>query len=260
MYDQIWTLIEKYLSAYLCGFRKGYSTEYCLISMLEKGKKSLDERKIVGALLTDLSKAFDCLNHGLLIAKLAAYGFDHSALMLIRNYLTGRKQRTKVNNYFSTWMDIVSGIPQGSILGPLLFNIYLNDIFYFITEENLANYADDNTPYTIDCNVDTVKYSLINDVNALNQWFKNNYFVVNAEKCHLLITNPEDNISIKIDNEIIKASKTVKLLGIKMDNRLNQIFFKLSRVLVYIFVMDSINLVIRLLLDLASVEFMTDFM
>ena len=119
--------------------------------MLEKGKKALDERKIVGALLTDLSKAFDCLTHGLLIAKLAAYGFDHSALMLIHNYLTGRKQRTKVNNYFSTWMDVVSGIPQGSILGPLLFNIYLNDIFYIITEENLANYADDNTPYTIDC-------------------------------------------------------------------------------------------------------------
>ena len=220
MYDQIWTFIEKYLSAYLCGFRKGYSTEYCLISMLEKGKMALDERKIVGALLTDLSKAFDCLNHGLLIAKLAAYGFDHSALMLIHNYLTGRKQRTKVNNYFSTWMDVVSGIPQGSILGPLLFNIYLNDIFYFITEENFANYADDNTPYTIDCNVDTVKYSLINDVNALNQWFKNNYFVMNAEKCHLLITNHEDNIPIKIDNEIIKASKTVKLFGIKMDNRL----------------------------------------
>ena len=104
MYDQIWTFIETYLSAYLCGFRKGYSTEYCLISMLEKGKKALDEQKIVEILLTDLSKAFDCLNHGLLIAKLAAYGFDHSALMLIHNYLTGRKQRTKVNNYFSTWM------------------------------------------------------------------------------------------------------------------------------------------------------------
>ena len=85
------------LSPYLCGFRKGYNTQYYLMVMLEKWKMP-SIKKVAGALLTDLSKAFDCLHHDLLIAKLEAYGFGHSSLILIHNYLSGRKQRTKVNN------------------------------------------------------------------------------------------------------------------------------------------------------------------
>ena len=97
------------------------------------------------ALLTDLSKAFDCINHELLIAKLEAYGFDNDSLGYIYSYLTHRKQRTKVNNSFSLFSNINCGVPQGSILGPLLFNIYINDIFYFVDEKDIANYADDNS-------------------------------------------------------------------------------------------------------------------
>ena len=97
--------------------------------MLERWKKALNNRKIAGALLTDLSKAFDCLNHELLIAKLEAYGFHHSALTYIFSYLSNRKQRTKVNNFLISWSNIETGVPQGSILDPLIFNIYMNDIF-----------------------------------------------------------------------------------------------------------------------------------
>ena len=99
--------------------------------MLGKWYKALDKCNIAGALLTDLSKAFDCLHHELLIAKLEAYGFDHSSLAYIYSYLSDRKQRTKVNNSYSRWADIKSGIPQGSIIGPLLFNIYIL-MTYFI--------------------------------------------------------------------------------------------------------------------------------
>ena len=102
IFEQIDTYMRDYLSQYLCGFWKGSNTQSCLIIMLEKWRKALDKRNIAGGLLTDLSKAFDCLNHELLIAKLEAYGFDHNALNLIYSYLSNRKHRTKVNNAFST--------------------------------------------------------------------------------------------------------------------------------------------------------------
>ena len=221
MYNQISTYIDTHLSKYLCGFRKGYSTQQCLIVMLEKWKKELDNHNTAGALLTDLSKAFDCLNHELLIAKLEAYGFDHESLAFIYSYLSDRKQRTKVNNSFSAYSEITTGIPQGSIIGPLLFNIYINDIFYFVSESNLTNYADDNTPYAIDTNIDTLITKLVDDTSKLVTWFNDNYFKMNAEKCKLLITNHADDISAIISGESITCRKSVKLLGINIDNKLD---------------------------------------
>ena len=93
----MFSYIDKFLSPYLFGYRKGYSTEQCLTVMLETWKKALDSKDTAGAILTDLSKYFDCLNHKLLLAKMAAYGFDKSALKYMQNYLKDRKQRTKVN-------------------------------------------------------------------------------------------------------------------------------------------------------------------
>ena len=122
MLDQISVYIEKYLSPYLCGFRKGYSTQYSLIVMIKKWRKALDNGKLAGALLTDLSKGFDCLNHNLMIAKLHAYGFD--SLTYVYSYLSGRKQRSKVNNSLSSWAPTKTGFPQGSILGPVYILLY----------------------------------------------------------------------------------------------------------------------------------------
>ena len=110
--------------------------------MLEKWRAALDRKGFCGVLLTDLSKAFDCLSHELLIAKIDAYGFDYISTKLIYSYLTSRYQRVRINSSFSTWSEILFGVPQGSILGPTLFNIYLIDLFLFTENDDIANFAD----------------------------------------------------------------------------------------------------------------------
>ena len=116
MQKQILEYIDKHLSPHLCGYRKGYSTQTALISMLEKWKLSIDDKGFEGGVLMDLSKAIDTVNHQLLLAKLHAYGFSKQALAIVCNYLSKRKQRIKINNVFSSWNDLMLGVPQESVL------------------------------------------------------------------------------------------------------------------------------------------------
>ena len=127
--------MNKYLSHNLCGYRKDFSTQ-----ANEKWKKILDDNGYAGAVLMDLSKAFDTINHELLIAKLYAYGFSKEALTLIASYLSDRWQHLKINDTFSTWSTLDQGVPKGSILGPVLFNIYLNDLFFTFLSVNVCNF------------------------------------------------------------------------------------------------------------------------
>ena len=116
--------------------------------MVEKSKETLDKGGLGGAFLTDLSKAFDCIKHDVLIGKLAAYGFYSHSLSFVFSYLKERKQRTKIHNSYSPYANIACGVPQGSILGPLLFNINICNMFFEKYECDIASYADDNTPHT----------------------------------------------------------------------------------------------------------------
>ena len=116
VHKQIETFMRNKLSNKLSGFRKDYNTQYCLTHMLEKRKNTLDKGKHVGAVFLDLSKGFNTINHDLLIAKLEAYGFSNNALLFMLSYLKKRSQRVSINSSFSTWEEIIAGVPQGSIL------------------------------------------------------------------------------------------------------------------------------------------------
>ena len=220
IYNQLSNFFENKLSKFQCGFRKGYNAQDCLLVMIEKWKRMLDKGGTCGALLTDLSKAFDCLPHDLLLAKLHGYGIDLKSLKLLSNYLTRRKQRVRMGNFYSSWFDILAGVPQGSIIGPLLFNIFMSDLFLFFDNIDIANYAVDSTPYLYHMDSTKIGENLENISAKLLTWFTNNRMKANPDKYHFLLTGGNEQ-TIYINEVAINSSKEEKLLGITIDNKLN---------------------------------------
>ena len=182
--NQINDFMKDKLSNIPTDFRKGHNVQHSLLIVIEKSKRALDENMKVGAIFMDISKASDILNHRLLMAKLKAYGLQSTALKQMENYLTGRFQRTKGSNSCSLRSEIIAGIPRGSILGPLLFNIFINYLFLYPEETFLSNYADDITLYSIGNTIERVKKALRNDFRIIENWFHENVMVLNATKCH----------------------------------------------------------------------------
>ena len=223
MKNQMNMYIDQYLSPYLCGYRKGFNAQYALTAMIEKWKKCLDKRDgIAGAIFMDLSKAFDTINHELLVAKLEAYGFNKNALDILLDYLSDRWQRIKINISFSTWAEILSGVPQGSILGPLLFNIYINDLFYQFDNAHVCNFADDTTLTACSVNLEEILQNLEYDTLSAIIWFENNYMKLNRDKCHFLISgNTNEHLWAKVGDELIWESAEEKLLGVIIDKNLH---------------------------------------
>ena len=140
----------------------------------------------------DLSKAFVSLPINLLIAKLAAYGVCINSLKLLQSYITERKQMVKVSGYFSSWRPLNQDVAQGSILEPLLFNLFLNDIFLFIQEGSLCNFAHDNTISISAVNADEIHRLVQHNTNKCIDWFNSNHMTANPSKFQSLIVGDND--------------------------------------------------------------------
>ena len=171
----------------------------------------------------DLSKAFDCVPHDLLIAKLHAYGLSFDTVTFLNSYLKDRKQNVRINNIFSAFQNILSGVPQGSILGPILFNIFFNDLFLSIKKSNLHNFVDDNTITATCTSLTGLLKTLEHESEPAVGWFKQNEMVVNADKFQAIILNKKENeakYKLTIDNSDFESTKSVKVLGITIDHRL----------------------------------------
>ena len=217
--------IDSFLLSQISAYRKSYSSSHVLIKLLETWKNHMDEGKYVGAVLMDLSKAFDCVPHDLLIAKMHAYGFDFNTLTFFYSYLKNRKQSVKINNTLSTFMSLISGVPQGSILGPILFNLFTNDLIHFIKNADIINYADDNT---ISANAKTIN-ELIEKLESESKnaikWFTENNMIVNPDKFKAILinrfgkTNKEEILDLGNSTKI-KSENSAILLGIEIDDNL----------------------------------------
>ena len=219
IYNQWSDYSESFLNNILCGFRKAHSTQHALFKLLQSWQQVLDNGGFIGTILMDLSKAYDCIPHNLLIAKLECYGVDKASLRLLLDYLTRRKQLTKVGSSFSFWCHINKGVPQGSILGPLLFNIFINDLFFSIQKSEVCNFADDNTLFHGDKNLDLVFLSLNSDLSNVMDWFQINSLRTNPGNLQFMVlgANKNDYFNLNVAGKVIPSSSEVKLLGITVD-------------------------------------------
>ena len=212
------------------GFREGHSTESALILMIDSWLKAINDGKFVGCLMVDFRKAFNLVDHNILLQKLKLYKCDESSLSWFNSYLSNRTQRVSMNNKCSDSEQISFGVPQGSILGPLLFLIFINDLplalKHAVTSIDL--YADDTTVYDIQSSMETLQRNLQNLLILLNKWCRENGMVINTDKTKvMLITSRQkryklqnDSLFLNSDGVDLKLSSNEKILGVQIEENL----------------------------------------
>lgn len=183
------------------------------------------DAKLANALLfVDFKKAFDLVNQDLLIYKLANYGFSNAALKLIKSYFDDRFQAVKIDNISSAKTQLKLGVGQGSVLGPLLFIIFINDLPYYLNEFVTKLFADDTTVISTGENAEMVISNVRKSILKINEWCKHNKMHVNWTKTFVMyVTNRRFQLpdNIQVEDKTIECVSKLKLLGVTLDSKLN---------------------------------------
>ena len=228
----VYEQLEKYLInnsilyEHQSGFRSGFSTGSCLIHLTDHIKSQINLGNYTGMILLDLQKAFDTVDHKILFSKLTSIGLSPNSVKWFTSYLNQRTQIVSINNNFSNPMNITCGVPQGSILGPLLFLIYVNDMKAAVNCKLLL-YADDSALIVSNKNVDIIEKSLSEELNCVRQWLIDNKLSLHLGKTEsiLFASNRKlkiaPSLKISCDGHIIESSDSVKYLGAHLEQTLN---------------------------------------
>ena len=220
---------NKLLSTRQFGFRPKMSTELAATLLLDDIRKNVDKGQLVGAVFVDLSKAFDTISHSNLLTKLSSYGIDGKELTWFEDYLFNRSAQVSYNDVLSEAQQLKSGVPQGSILGPLLFVLFFNDITDVI-ETNIVKYADDTVIYWADKDVTNLSKILTDEMKKLEKWMDENELILNAKKgkTEVLVfgtaqrlKRQSEEICIRYKGTKINAATSYRYLGVEVDSTLN---------------------------------------
>ena len=214
---------NKILSPAQFGFRSSCSTSDTLIRLLHEAYKAINSDKYFSVVSLDLSKAFDTVDHNVLLYKLYHYGFRGQVYNLLESYLSERFQFVRANGFMSTKRPINIGVPQGSVLGPLLFLLYVNDMPLSISENSILMYADDTTVFSGDSNIYDLCIKLSNFLVSIDTWLKSNFLTLNISKSKYIILSYKyipDDISVAISGNSIERSSSLNFLGVVLDTKL----------------------------------------
>ena len=228
MHERLYKFLEKYNCIYNLqyGFRTGHSTNHCLLDLTENIRKALDDNKYAVGVFVDLQKAFDTVDHNILLAKLNHYGIRGKCNQWFKSYLNERKQYVSINGSESTVKVMKCGVPQGSVLGPLLFLLYINDLHLCVKFSTSRHFADDTNLLFINSSLKQMKKQVNIDLKLLSSWLRANKISLNVDKTELLLFRcPNKPINydmrIKIDGRRLYPSAYVKYLGILIDSHLD---------------------------------------